>query len=117
MRGVLLSKAGDNFSCHNTYFFTITAIIIIIIIIFSAIWPLGLFRLREFIFLKILNLFRQLVGLLGRVIGLTQSLYLHRTTQHTSMPQVGFDPTIRVFERPKALRASDRSTTGTGCSA
>jgi len=29
-----------------------------------------------------MNLFGQFVGLLGRGIGPTQSLYLHRTTQH-----------------------------------
>jgi hypothetical protein len=34
----------------------------------------------ELIFLKLMSLFRHLVGLLGRVIGLTQCLYLHRTT-------------------------------------
>jgi hypothetical protein len=32
---------------------------------------------------------------------------------HTSMPRVGFEPTITVFERPKTLIASVRSATGT----
>jgi len=35
-----------------------------------------------------------------------------RTTQHskmgTDMPRMGFEPTIPVFERPKAVLASDR---------
>jgi hypothetical protein len=32
----------------------------------------------------------------------------------TSMPRVGFEPTIPVFEWPKTLRASDSSAIGTG---
>jgi hypothetical protein len=54
---------------------------------------------------------RQLVRLLGRVIGPTQGLYLHRTTQHrhTSMLRAGFEPAILTFERPKTVLASDRS--------
>jgi hypothetical protein len=36
----------------------------------------------EFIFLKLMNLFGQLVGLLGRGISPTQGLYLHRITKH-----------------------------------
>jgi len=35
----------------------------------------------------------------------TQSFYLHRTIQHTSMPRVGFEPTIPVFEWQKTVRA------------
>jgi hypothetical protein len=30
------------------------------------------------------------------------------------MPQVGFEPTIPVFERQKTVRASDRSAVGSG---
>jgi len=30
------------------------------------------------------------------------------------MPRVGFEATILVLERPKTIRASDRSVTGTG---
>jgi hypothetical protein len=56
-----------------------------------------------------------LVGLLGRVISPSQGRYLHRTTQtqnksrQTSMPLVGFEPTIPVFERAKAFHALDRA--------
>jgi hypothetical protein len=32
----------------------------------------------------------------------------------TSMPRVGFEPTILVFERPKTVHASDRAVTVTG---
>jgi hypothetical protein len=67
-----------------------------------------------------MNLFKQLVRLLGREIGPTQGLYLH-TGQHntekhgnTSMPRVGFETTIPVFERPKTVRALDREAIGTG---
>jgi hypothetical protein len=34
----------------------------------------------------------------------------------TSMPSVGFEPTILVFERAKTLHSSDRADTVTGCS-
>jgi hypothetical protein len=44
----------------------------------------------------------------------------HRTTQsqnkctQTSMPRVEFEPTIRAFERAKAVHALDRAATATG---
>jgi hypothetical protein len=46
------------------------------------------------------NLFRHLVGLLGRVISSSQGLYLHRTTNierrgQTSMPWAEFEPAIQ----------------------
>jgi hypothetical protein len=46
------------------------------------------------------------------------SLPSHRTAQtqnkrtQTSMPQVGFEPTIPVFERAKTVHALDRAATG-----
>jgi len=33
---------------------------------------------------------------------------------HTSMPRVGFEHTIPVFELSKTVRALDRESTGTG---
>jgi hypothetical protein len=68
------------------------------------------------------NHFSETVGLLGRVISPSQGLYLnseqhkHRInayTQQTSMPQVGFELTIPVFERAKTVHASDRAATVT----
>jgi hypothetical protein len=56
-----------------------------------------------------MNVFRHLVELLGRGIGPTQGLYLHRTTEkrgYTSMPRVEFEPTTPV-------RALDRADVGT----
>jgi hypothetical protein len=56
------------------------------------------------------------MGLLGRVISPSQGRYLHRTTQtqkkrgQTSMPRVGFETTIPVFERAKTFHALDRAT-------
>jgi hypothetical protein len=47
-------------------------------------------------------------------------LSIHRTTQtqnkrtQTSMPLVGFEPTIPVFEQEKTVRASDRAATVIG---
>jgi hypothetical protein len=64
----------------------------------------------------------QTVGLLGRVISSSQGLYLiYRTTQtqnkhihQTSMPFVGFEPTIPASERAKTVHALDSSATVTG---
>jgi hypothetical protein len=62
----------------------------------------------------------QSVCLLGREISPSQGRYLHRG-QHkqnkrteTSMPQVGFEPTIPVFERAKIIHALDRAATVLG---
>jgi hypothetical protein len=65
----------------------------------------------------------QTAGLLGRVISSTQGLYLntgqhkHRIyicTYQTSMPCVGFEPTITTSERAKTFHDSDSSATVTG---
>jgi hypothetical protein len=65
----------------------------------------------------------QTVGLLGRVISPSQGLYLntgqhkHRIntyTHRTSMPSMGFEPTIPASERAKTVHALDRSATVTG---
>jgi uncharacterized membrane protein YfhO len=54
--------------------------------------------------------YRQLVGLLVRVISPSQGGCLHRTTQtqnkrrQISMPPVEFEPTIPLFERAKTFR-------------
>jgi hypothetical protein len=64
--------------------------------------------------------YRQPVGLLGRVISPSQGGYLHwkiQTQQKrrlTSMPRVGFEPTIPVSERTKIFRSLDRAATVTG---
>jgi hypothetical protein len=55
-------------------------IIIVVVVVVVVVVFLGLFRFRIY-FLKFMNLFRQLVGLLGGGISPTQGLYLHRTTQ------------------------------------
>jgi hypothetical protein len=58
-----------------------------------------------------------MTGLLGRVISPSQGRYLHRTTQthnkrrQISMPRVGFELTIPVFEREKRFHALDRAAT------
>jgi hypothetical protein len=69
------------------------------------------------------NHFSQTVGLLGRVISPSQGRYLH-TGQHkhrinaythqTSMPWLGFEPTIPASERTKTVHALDRAATATG---
>jgi hypothetical protein len=61
--------------------------------------------------------YRQSAGLLGRAISPSQGRYLHRITQtqnkrrQTSMPRVGFEPTIPVFERTKTVHALDSAAT------
>jgi hypothetical protein len=44
----------------------------------------------------------------------TQDNTTQKNAGHTSMPRVGFEPKIPVFERPKTVRALDCSATGTG---
>jgi hypothetical protein len=56
-------------------------------------------------------IYTQSVGLLGRGISTSQCRYLHteqrkykiNAHRHPSMPQVGFEPTIPVFERAKTV--------------
>jgi hypothetical protein len=67
-------------------------------------------------------IYTQSVGLLGRGISPPQGLYLHteqhkhRINEQTSMPVVGFEPTIPVSEQAKTVHALDRAVTviGTG---
>jgi hypothetical protein len=76
-------------------------------------WPLLQFRN---------NFFTQTVGLLGRVLSLSQGCYIpiHRTIQtqnkrtQTSMPRVGFEATISASEREKTFHALDRAATVIG---
>jgi hypothetical protein len=80
----------------------------------SGPWPLIQFR----------NHFSQtVVGFLGQVISPSQGRYLntgqhkHRInayTHKTSMPWVGFEPTIPAFERVKTVHALDRAANVTG---
>jgi hypothetical protein len=73
----------------------------------------------------ILWIYSQSVGLLGRVLGPSQGLYLntgqhkHRKThKYTHTPNIharsGFEPTITESERAKTVHALDRSATVTG---
>jgi hypothetical protein len=65
-------------------------------------------------------IYKQSAGLLGRGISPSQGRYIH-TEQHkqnkrtqTSMPHVGFEPTIPVFERAKTVHALHRAATVIG---
>jgi hypothetical protein len=62
-------------------------------------------------------IYTQSLGLLGRGISPSQGLYLY-TEQHkqnkrtqTSMPRVGLEATIPVFERAKTVHSLDRAAT------
>jgi hypothetical protein len=68
---------------------------------------------KRFVSLQFLNL-KHSVGLLGRVISPSQRRYLaqtHNKYRETSIPRVGFEPTILAFERVKTVHASDRAAT------
>jgi hypothetical protein len=67
---------------------------------------------------RFLELFRHMVGLLGRVISPSQGLYLHRTTQHrkTRTNNHAFNG-IRTHDpsnQPAKTYVSDRTATVTG---
>jgi hypothetical protein len=69
--------------------------------------------LKRFVSLQFLNLIHS-VGLLGRVIRPSQGRYLTQTQnkhKETSMPRVGFEPTIPAFERGKIFHALGRAAT------
>jgi hypothetical protein len=61
---------------------------------------------KHLVSLQFLNL-RHSIGLLGRMISPSQGRYLTKHRQ-TSMPQVGFEPTIPAFDRVKIIHALDR---------
>jgi hypothetical protein len=65
--------------------------------------------MKRFVSLQFLNL-RYSVGLRGRVIIPSQGRYLTQT----SMPRVGFEPTIPAFERAKIVHALDLAATVIG---
>jgi hypothetical protein len=48
----------------------------------------------------------QFVGLPGRGISPSQGNCVHRRNSHPSMPRVGLEPTILVFERAKTVHAA-----------
>jgi hypothetical protein len=68
---------------------------------------------------RFLELFRHMVGLLGRVISPSQGLYLHRTTQHrktrTNIHPFSGIRTHDPSNQPVNTHASDRTATVTGC--
>jgi hypothetical protein len=71
---------------------------------------------KRFVSLQFLNL-RQSVGLLGRGISPSQGRYLTQIQnkhRQTSIPWVGFEPTIPVFERAKTSHALDHAATVIG---
>jgi hypothetical protein len=67
---------------------------------------------------RFLELFRHMVGLLGRVISPSQGLYLHRTTQHrktrTNIHALSGIRTHDPSNQPVKTHASDRTATVTG---
>jgi hypothetical protein len=74
----------------------------------SSIRPLGLFRIQNLFFITYESI-GQLVWLLGRGIGPTQGLYLHRTTQHRKMP-THIRTSSRIRTHHPSVRAAENST-------
>jgi predicted component of type VI protein secretion system len=68
---------------------------------------------------RFLELFKRMVGLLGRVISPSQGLYLHRTTQHrktrTNVHALSGIRTHDPSNQSAKTHASDRTATVTGC--
>jgi hypothetical protein len=97
-----------------------------ILLIHLAKWPppppsVAVQSLKDFgrlTYRRCLELLRHMVGLLGRVIGSSQGLYLHRTTQHrktrTNIHALSGIRTHDPSNQPVKTRASDRTATVTG---
>jgi len=122
MPHLLFCYQGDHFSKDfpmkilNATSFTILPseqVQIIIIIILQGIGHSRPFRLRILTSGR-MNLFVHLVRPLVRGISPMQGLYLHRTTQHISMPRAGLEPAIPVFEQSNTVRVLDPAAIGTG---
>jgi hypothetical protein len=90
---------------------------------FLLLLPVALQSLKELgrlTYRRFLELFRHMVGLLGRVISPSQGLYLLRTTQHGKMrTNIHALSGIRTHDpsnQPAKTHASDRTATVTGVS-
>jgi hypothetical protein len=57
-----------------------------------------------------MNLFRQLVGPLGRGIGPTQGLYLHKTTKTQKIADIHIHATSGIQTHDPSVRAAEDST-------
>jgi hypothetical protein len=83
-------------------------------------FPVALQSLKDLgrlIYRRFLELFRQMVGLLGRVISPSQGLYLHRKTQNrktrTNIHALSGIRTHDPSNQPAKTHASDRTATVT----
>jgi hypothetical protein len=79
---------------------------------------LSLKDLGSLTYRRFLELFRHMVGLLGRVISPSQGLYLHRTTQHrktrTNIHAFSGIGTHDPSNQPAKIHTSDRTASVTG---
>jgi hypothetical protein len=91
---------------------------LIIDVFFSPVALQSLKDLRRLTYRRFLELFRHMVGLLGRAISPLQGLYLHRTTQHrktrTNIHTLRGIRTHDTSNQPAKTHASDRTATVTG---
>jgi hypothetical protein len=88
-------------------------------VIFSVVLQ-SLTHLGRLTYRRFLELFRHMVGLLGRVVSPSQGLYLHRITQHrktrTNIHALSGIRTHDPSNQPAKIHASGRTTTVTGSS-
>jgi hypothetical protein len=85
---------------------------------FFFLWLYSPFGPCRLTYRRFLELFRHMVGLLGRVICPSQGFYLHRTTQHrktrTNIHALSGIRTHDPSNQPAKTQASDRTATVTG---
>jgi hypothetical protein len=88
-----------------------------IIIIFFPVALQSSTNLGRLTYRRFLELFRQMVGLLGRVISPSQGLYLHRTQHRKTRTNIHALSGIRTHDpsnQPAKTHASDSTVTVTG---
>jgi hypothetical protein len=104
-------NADKNVSFHTNY------VLLEIVPIFFSVALQSLKDLGRLTYRRFLELFTQMVGLLGRVISPSQGLYLHRTTQHrktrTNIHALSGIRTHDPSNQPAKTHASDRTATVT----
>jgi hypothetical protein len=85
---------------------------------YLSLWLYSPWRTLAASHMRFIELFRQMVGLPGRVISPSQGLYLHRTTQHrktrTDIHVLSGIRTHDPSNQPTKTHASDRTATVTG---
>jgi hypothetical protein len=122
--GYYLQRDHDRFLPRNFQFIThnhpITGSDIMCVVEKYIFFPVALQSLKDlgrFTYRRFLELFRHMLGLLGRVISSSQGLYLHRTKHRKTRTNIHALSGIRTHDpsnQPAKTHASDRTATVTG---